>query len=176
MIFVTVGTSPRDFSRLLAGADRTLGLLKIEASFQIGYSHYTPRVAVRTRSFLTREEYLSEISTCEIVIAHAGIGALLAATRAGKGIVMMPRLKKYGEIDDDHQTEMVEIVRALEGRVRAAVVFDSLDLGKAILHVQEMPQLGTSLPPALAFRIADYVGSISAPSGDGQSARDPPHD
>ena len=39
----------------------------------------------------------------DLVIAHAGVGSALTALDQGRAPVLLPRLKEYGEMVDDHQ-------------------------------------------------------------------------
>ena len=43
----------------------------------------------------------------EIVITHGGTGVIVNASKLGKKIIAIPRLKKYGEHVDNHQVQIV---------------------------------------------------------------------
>ena len=43
------------------------------------------------------------MAEADLVIAHAGVGSALTALDQGKAPVLLPRLKEYDEMVDDHQ-------------------------------------------------------------------------
>jgi len=43
---------------------------------------------------------------CDLLITHAGTGAIVSALKNGKKVVAVPRLAKYGEHVDDHQMQI----------------------------------------------------------------------
>ena len=48
------------------------------------------------------------MSECDVVITHAGTGAIMGAVKRGKKVIAVPRKKKYGEHVDEHQLQIVE--------------------------------------------------------------------
>lgn len=42
----------------------------------------------------------------DVVVTHAGVGSALAAMRAGRRAIYVPRRRRHGEHVDDHQVEM----------------------------------------------------------------------
>jgi UDP-N-acetylglucosamine transferase subunit ALG13 len=53
------------------------------------------------------------MAEADLVIAHAGVGSALTALDQGRVPVLLPRLRKYGEMVDDHQ---LMIAAELESR------------------------------------------------------------
>lgn len=109
MIFVTLGSQKFQFNRLLKAIDVLIeeGKITEEVFAQIGYSDYIPKHYSYER-FLDREEFAGIQSKCDIVITHAGTGAIVGALKKGKKVIAVPRLAKYGEHIDDHQLQIVE--------------------------------------------------------------------
>lgn len=109
MVFVTLGTQAKDFSRCLKMIealvqDRTIN----EPVFaQTGHTKYVPQ-GIECMPFITEQEYLKRISESRIVISHAGTGALFSSIAQGKKVIAIARLSKYGEMVNDHQTEIVK--------------------------------------------------------------------
>ncbi|NJE00293.1 beta-1,4-galactosyltransferase, partial [Thermococcus sp. LS1] len=90
---------------------------------------YEPKNAKWFR-FLEREEDILELyKKADVIVAHAGAGTLLTALSFGKPIVVVPRLKKFGEHVDDQQLELAE---ALENMNKAIAVYDIEKLEDAI--------------------------------------------
>ncbi|NJF25150.1 PssE/Cps14G family polysaccharide biosynthesis glycosyltransferase [Thermococcus sp. Bubb.Bath] len=129
MIFVTVGTHYQGFERLIRKMDKIAGRIDDEVIMQIGYTTYEPKNAKWFR-FLEREEDILELyKKADVIVAHAGAGTLLTALSFGKPIVVVPRLKKFGEHVDDQQLELAE---ALENMNKAIAVYDIEKLEDAI--------------------------------------------
>lgn len=109
MIYITLGTQPCDFSRCLKMVEDLIERydIKDEIVAQIGYSSYHPK-GVKCVDFLSESEYQKCITESSIVISHAGTGALFSSIKKGKKVIAIARLKKYGEMINDHQTEIVK--------------------------------------------------------------------
>ena len=43
----------------------------------------------------------------DMVITHAGTGAIIGGVKAGKKVIAVPRLPQFGEHVDDHQLQIV---------------------------------------------------------------------
>ena len=107
MIFVTLGSQKFQFNRLLQAIDRQIESGKItEPVFaQTGWSDYKP-VHYEWAPFLDREDMDAWVAKADVVIAHGGTGAIVGALKAGKKVIAVPRLAKYGEHVDDHQEQI----------------------------------------------------------------------
>lgn len=108
MIFVTLGSQKFQFDRLLAELDRLIetGIITQPVFAQTGYSTYTPK-HFTAQAFLDREGFREKMDQAALVITHAGTGAIIGAVKKGKKVIAVPRLSKYGEHVDDHQTQIV---------------------------------------------------------------------
>ena len=129
-IFVSVGTHPQDFRRLFEEIDRIAGKKNSEHDFfcQIGNSKYVPK-NFEFKKFLNSEEYLNEMKKAGIVISHGGAGTIINALKENKKVIVVPRLKKFGEHTDDHQ---VDLAMAMEKEKKVIAVYDIKDLETAI--------------------------------------------
>ena len=135
MIFVTVGTHYQGFERLVKKMDEIAGKIDDEVIMQIGYTKYEPKNAEWFR-FLEREEDILELyKKADVIVAHAGAGTLLTALSFGKPVVVVPRLKKFGEHVDDQQLELAE---ALESMGKAIAVYDIEKLEDAIKKAKSL--------------------------------------
>ena len=105
MIFVTLGSQKFQFNRLLKAVDELDTDEEIFA--QIGYSDYKPQ-NYKYKEFLDREEFAAWEEKADIVITHGGTGAIIGAVKKGKKVIAVPRLAKYGEHVDDHQTQLIK--------------------------------------------------------------------
>jgi UDP-N-acetylglucosamine transferase subunit ALG13 len=85
--------------------DRVAAGLDEEVIVQTGVAAYHPKTA--TAFAFTSQEHMAELCReARVIVSHAGAGTILMALRLGKPLVVMPRLRKYGEHADDHQIEL----------------------------------------------------------------------
>lgn len=108
IIFVSVGTDPQPFDRLLKEVDRLAekGILGKRVFCQTGYSNYKPLHA-QSKAFLDSLSFEKKIREADLVILHGGAGAIGTALQHHKTCIVMPRLFRFGEHANDHQLELV---------------------------------------------------------------------
>jgi beta-1,4-N-acetylglucosaminyltransferase len=108
MIFLTVGTQ-FPFDRLVRAVDAWLdhNSFDEEVWAQIGDSPYTPRNFEAVVS-LDKAAFDRRFQQASGIISHAGMGTITMALDHNKSLLVMPRLKKYGEVVSDHQTPLAE--------------------------------------------------------------------
>ncbi len=113
MIYVTLGTQGCDFSRCMKMVEDLIitANIKDKVVAQIGYTSYRP-ACVECFDFVPEDKYQKLMADADVVISHAGTGALFSSIKKGKKVIAVARLAKYGEMVNDHQTE---IVRKLSG-------------------------------------------------------------
>lgn len=158
MIFVTVGMHPIGFERLVKKMDEIAAELEDEVIMQIGGTKYVPRNA-KHFDFTTEQEMSVMYEKAVVVVTHAGAGVLLNVLEQGTPIVVVPRLKKYGEHIDDHQSELAA---ALEADAKVIEVYDIDQLKEAIGQaVVKQPQIvkDRRLVDALKGYIAQFEQS-----------------
>lgn len=111
MIFLAVGTQ-FSFDRLVKSVDEVIGQngFKEEIFAQIGYSAYHPR-NFQAVQFLEKQVFDRRVKEATGIISHAGMGAITIALENNKPLLVIPRLKRYGEAVNDHQ---VSIARRFE--------------------------------------------------------------
>lgn len=109
MIFVTLGTSKQPFTRLLKEIDRLIDdkIIKEKVIVQSFNEKYTSK-NYEIIKMLSKEKYDSYIQKCNIIITHGGVGTILDGLKAKKAIIAFPRLLKYKEAVNDHQTQIIE--------------------------------------------------------------------
>lgn len=109
MIFVILGSQKFQFNRLLEYIDELVDKQVITEKIvaQGGYSDYHAKNYTIT-PFFNQEDFLKNISDADIVVTHAGTGAIVTALKNRKKVIAVPRLKKYAEHVDDHQIQIVK--------------------------------------------------------------------
>lgn len=106
MIFVCVGSRNYPFNRLFKELDKLCdeGIIKEKIFAQIGTSTYIPK-NFEYKDFISQEEFLEKVKDADIVISHGASGSIMKALNAGKKVIAVTRLEKYGEHINDHQIQ-----------------------------------------------------------------------
>lgn len=134
MIFVTIGMHPEGFERLIKKMDEIAGKINEEVVMQIGATKYTPQNA-KHFDFTTEQEIKELCQKARVVVTH-GAMTIVDALEEGTPVIAVPRLKKYGEVIDDHQLYLVQELEK-EGKVTA--VYDVEELEEALERVGARP-------------------------------------
>lgn len=141
MIFVTVGTHDQQFNRLVEAADALAKAVTEPVVIQRGFSDYTPSYA-NYFELVPLQEMEEWIGRARVVIAQAGAGTVITVLKQSKPLVLVPRLKQYGENYNDHQRELALVLE---------------DQGQAVQVLN--PAVETLLP---AIQKAGHMGSATA--------------
>lgn len=125
MIYVTLGTMFMDFPRLIRKMDEMAGRTGERVVIQLGLSKILPKHA-EYFDFKPHEEILEIQREARVIVCHAGIGAVRDALSAARPMIVVPRLKRFGEHMNDHQLDLAEAV-AHRGWGRMVMDIDDLD-------------------------------------------------
>ena len=111
LIFVCVGSREYQFNRLLKKIDELIEqkIIVDDVFAQIGQSTYLPKY-YRYKRFLSSEEFKGKQKEADLIISHAGTGALMSALKLEKKVIAVPRLEKFGEHTDDHQIQIASVL------------------------------------------------------------------
>lgn len=109
MIFVTLGTQDKDFSRLLKAIDKEIekGEIKEKVVVQAGYTKYQS-TNMEIFDLIPTDEFDKLIEKSSLVITHGGVGSILSAIKKNKPVIAAARLKKFKEHTNDHQKQIIE--------------------------------------------------------------------
>jgi len=109
LIFVTLGTQDKSFERLLNLLDKKLekGFIQDKVIVQAGHTKYKSK-NMKILDYVNQEEFENYIKSCEILITHGGVGSIITGLKHNKKVLVMPRLSKYKEHNNDHQLEITE--------------------------------------------------------------------
>lgn len=89
--------------------------------------------------FLSGEEFSKLYEDARLIVSHAGVGSIITALRYNKPLIIVPRMKKYGEVIDNHQ---IEIAGKIEKEEITTVSYDVRNLEKLIKSEQIYPIRG----------------------------------
>ena len=141
MIFVTLGTQDKDFSRLLKAIDREIekGNIKEKVVVQAGYTKYnSPNMEIF--DLIPTNEFEELIEKSSLIITHGGVGNILSAIKKNKPIIAAARLKKFKEHTNDHQKQIIK---------------EFSDSGY-ILELRDFNKLGKLIEKAKQFKIKKF--------------------
>jgi len=102
VIFLTVG-SQLPFDRLTAAVDDWAARHSGVAVFgQVGDTDKPP-INFASVATMSPEEYQRRFAQADLIVAHAGMGTIIAALESGKPMLMLPRLASLRESRNDNQ-------------------------------------------------------------------------
>jgi UDP-N-acetylglucosamine transferase subunit ALG13 len=159
MIFLTVGTYPLPFDRLLMAVDEAIknGVIEEEVFAQVGLSGYIPR-NMDYAKMLDKETFDSHFQKASGIISHAGMGTITMALSNHKPLLAMPRLKRYREVVNDHQ---LAIAKKFSELGHILVAYDTEDLPERIHQLKSfVPRERKANPEAVAERIRCFLNSL----------------
>jgi beta-1,4-N-acetylglucosaminyltransferase len=162
MIFLTVGTYPLPFDRLVKAIDDAImnGLIEEEVFAQIGLCNYKPQNMEYVK-MLQKEAFDSYLQKASTIISHAGIGSIAMALDQGKPLLAMPRLKRFKEHVNDHQLATAQKFEQL-GHLLA--VYREEELPEKIEKLKSfVPRPRINQAEAVAVRIGCFLDSLIGP-------------
>ena len=108
MVFVVLGTNDKGFPRLLNAIEHQIenGTIKEEVIVQAGKTKYHSKY-MKLYDMMSIEDFHKYIEEADYIITHGGVGSILDSLKLGKKIIAVPRLKKYKEHVNDHQTQII---------------------------------------------------------------------
>ncbi len=130
MILVTVGTQKQSFRRLFDYINEMN--LKEDIVVQKGNIKYRFRQDIMVYDYLSFEEMDYYMKEARVIVTHGGGGTIFKALQLNKKVIVVPRLKKYGEHINNHQ---IEIANFLSNRKLCLVAYDKKELEKMIREI-----------------------------------------
>ena len=132
MIYVTIGNEESyGFRRLIEAMDLIAKEIEEEVIFQIGNTSYFPQNG-RYFCYTTYIDSITFFRKARLIVSHCSTGAIINAKKFGKPLVVVPRRKAYGELFDEHQIELAQVIEK-EGFVK--VVYDIENLKEEVLRI-----------------------------------------
>jgi UDP-N-acetylglucosamine transferase subunit ALG13 len=159
MIFLTVGTQ-FPFDRLVRAIDEVISQNGFEEKIfaQIGCGSYRPN-NIEILPSLEKRAFNKYIFDSSFVIGHAGMGTIITSLEYNKPLLVMPRLKKYGEVVNNHQ---VDIARKFEKLGHILVAYHEQELAEKIQQLRSfVPKPRQNQAKAVANRIAEFLEQVN---------------
>ncbi|ANY19432.1 hypothetical protein A6F68_00906 [Tsuneonella dongtanensis] len=151
MILATAGTQ-LPFPRMLRALDRIAEKHGLRVVAQTCGNLAGAR-ALEQREFIEPQPFAEMLAQADVVVSHAGIGTILAASRARKPLILYPRVAALGEHRNEHQRATA---KAMAGRRGIHVAWDDATLSALLT--------GPALAPLEPGHSPELPGLISAVS------------
>ena len=159
MIFLTVGTQ-FPFDRLVKAVDKAAGTNGFDERIvaQIGESSYCPE-NYQAVSVLEKAVFDQHFNDADSIISHAGMGTIMMALDHRKPLLVMPRLKKYGEVVNDHQ---LAIAKKFEQLGYLLVAYSAEEVPVKMKQLESfVPQERQPCADVVAARIYTFLNELS---------------
>lgn len=125
-LFVPLGTQKFPFNRLVKALN---GLVSsgIYAPQEIVMQStiYEEKPLFTHHEIIPLEVFNSYLDNAEVIITHSGVNSIISTMNRQKPLVVVPRMKKYGEHVDDHQIEIADLMK---DKFKVLVCYDMDDL------------------------------------------------
>ncbi|HAB66934.1 MAG TPA: hypothetical protein DCE23_06160 [Firmicutes bacterium] len=146
MILVTLGTQDKPFRRLLEEIEKEIdnGNIKDKVVVQAGCTKYnTDKMEIF--DLIPIEEFDKLMKKCDLLITHGGVGSIITGLKNNKKVIAVPRLAKYGEHINDHQTQII----------------DKFNEAGNIIGIKDVDELATALKKVKDFKPNKYVSNTN---------------
>lgn len=146
MILVTLGTQDKPFRRLLERIEKEIdkGNIKDKVVVQAGCTKYnTDKMEIF--DLIPIEEFDKLMKKCDLLITHGGVGSIITGLKNNKKVIAVPRLAKYGEHINDHQTQII----------------DKFNDAGNIIGIKDVDELSDALKKVKDFKPNKYVSNTN---------------
>ena len=157
MILTILGTHNLPMSRLVRGMDAIAAETDEKVLIQRGHSLDSTKYAI-SFGFTSHEEMLELMMQARMIVTHDGAATLFTALRQGKPVIVVPRLRKYGEHSYDNKAELAAV---LSERGLVKLVWEIDDLPEAIRTVRPAERI-ESTRDQLVRRFGEYVAELAS--------------
>lgn len=106
MIFVTLGTQDKPFKRLIDYLENSH--IDDEIIVQAGFTDYKSD-KLKIYKYIDKDDFDKYIKEADYVICHGGVGTIINCLENNKKVLVVPRLSKYGEHQNDHQLQIASV-------------------------------------------------------------------
>ncbi len=156
MIFLTVGTQ-LPFERLAKRFDEWCRHKEdVSVVAQLGTSAYSASHFKSVEAF-DPSAFSEILKSTSHMVAHAGMGSILAAREKGIPILIVPRLEELMEVRSDHQ---IATANALRGRPGIVVCDDLANFDECmdqLLAMERGPATTNTAAPSLLTALQRFV-------------------
>ena len=135
--FINVGNSKNSFPRLFDFVKKYFKELPNPIHIQYGYSNISKEEFIGKDitfyRFMDYKKYQELSKKCNLFISHGGVGSIQTALLNKKIPIVIPRLKEYGEIINNHQLEICEILEK-QKKIQNCLLYLKVFFGSTLHH------------------------------------------
>lgn len=156
MILVLLGTQNNSFTRLLDEIQKCVDNKSIneDVVVQAGFTKFESS-NMKVLSLIDKKALSKLQDEARLIITHGGVGSIISSLQKGKKVIVVPRLKKYGEHVNNHQ---LQIARRFEQEGYVKCVVNTKYLQKMINSIEEFePQRYESDDGNIIEIIENYI-------------------
>ena len=160
MIVILLGTQKYSFHRLLEEVQRCIdnGTIKQEVIVQAGGTQFFSK-EMKIFTLIEQNELEKLIEKADIIITHGGVGSIVNGVKLHKKVIAVPRYKKYGEVANDHQVQIINTF-AKEGFIIG--LNDVCELESALKEIENFkPKVLESNTEKIINIIRDFINNDS---------------
>lgn len=150
-ILETVGSDHHPFDRLIGWTDAWVGAHLDQVELRVQYGTATVPQHGDASDFLPHPVLMRELHAADVVVTQGGPMGIVETRRRGLVPIVVPRLKAFGEVVDDHQ---VDLCRQLAGRGDIWIAESQAELHACL-------DRALADPAALAFEPVDAVAAVA---------------
>lgn len=146
MIFITLGTQDKPFTRLLEAVQREIdnGNIKDKVVVQAGYTKNKFKSDdMEIFDLIPMDKFNDLMAECDLLITHGGVGSIIDALKKDKKVIAAARLAEHGEHVNNHQLQIIE----------------SFSESGYILNLSNFDELGKLLKQVKKFKPKSYQGN-----------------
>lgn len=134
MILVLLGTQNNSFIRLLEAIQKNIDnkVITDEVIVQAGFTKFESK-DMNVLDLIDKEELSKLQDRADLIITHGGVGSIISSLKKGKKVIVVPRLKKYGEHVNNHQ---IQIARRFEQEGYVKHVINLKNLEKVLESIE----------------------------------------
>lgn len=158
MILVTLGTQDKSFERLLKAVEKEIKnkTIKEKVIVQAGYTKYKSKY-MEIFDYVSQKEMEELVKKASLIISHAGVGSILTALENEKKIIVAPRLKRYGEHNNDHQ---IEIAKEFENQGHVIYLKKMTELSQELKNMKKFSPKLLDHNNQVIKTIEDFIDNI----------------
>lgn len=158
MILVMLGTQDKSFERLLKQIEKEIENknIKEQVIVQAGYTKFESK-NMKIFDYVEQKALDDYIKKADLIICHAGVGTILNCLENKKKVIVVPRLSKYKEHNNDHQ---VQIAKEFSNSGYIKYLEDLKYLNKCLKNMKDFKSKELKHNNKIIKTIEEFIDSI----------------
>jgi UDP-N-acetylglucosamine transferase subunit ALG13 len=141
--------------------DEIAGNMDEEVIMQIGNTKYTPKNA-KYFDFIESYHEIQELNRkARIVVCHDGAGSFITALQYSKPLIVVPKLKKYGECFYDNKVELAIELEKIK-KIKK-IIYDIDELENILKNIDTDSVTKINEHKGLILALTRYIANLEKP-------------